>query len=169
MEEVVGIVRTRDQQFQRATGATQYTAGDVITTVTSGTIITFGGISRDGRRGGIIQEALLIDSANQATKLDAELYLFDTTVTVPNDNAAFAPTDAELRTLVGVIPFLSSNWKIGTVTSGADGNAVNQVSGLSMPFNVKVATNDLFGVLVARNAYTPVDSEIFAFRLKVLD
>jgi hypothetical protein len=58
-----------------------------------------------------------VDSANQTVKATVELWLFDTTFTPDNDNAAFTPTDAELLTLVGIIQF--STWFVGDATAAA--------------------------------------------------
>lgn len=162
--------RTISASFTRPNDTNQYTAGDVICNSTSAPVImTFSGAVNTDFQMGIIAQATLIDSANQSTKLDAELWLFDTTVTMDNDNAAFTPTDTECGTLVGIIPFSTSYWKAGDATSGAGGNAVCHVQGLVIPFNVVHASNALYGILVARNAYTPVAQEVFTVRLHIID
>lgn len=180
MEKVFGCLHTAFGTFQRPNDGNVYAAGDVITTsTTTPVIMSIPGASRDagtiagasGGQGvapGIIASAILVDSANQATKLDSELWLFDTTITMDNDNAVFTPTDAECLTLVGVIPFPLANWRIGDATAGAGGNVINEVDNLCIPFNA-INGNTLFGVLVARNAYTPVALETFSVRLKVFD
>lgn len=168
--QAVGNVRTIFAQFTRPSNTTQYAAGDVVNDSTSApTVMTFSKPAREsGPTGGgsIIQQAILIDSAAEATKLDCELWLFDTTITPDNDNAAFTPTDAELLTLVGIISFPASGYKVGT----ASGNSVCQVDNLGLPVNtVAGPANSLFGVLVARNAYTPISAEVFKIVLKLID
>ena len=158
--------RTISTSFTRPSDTTAYAAGDVVCNSTSAPVImTFAGAVNTDFQMGVIAQATLIDSANQSTKLDAELWLFDTTVTMDNDNAAFTPTDAECATLVGIVPFSTSYWKVGDSSS----NAVCHVQGLAIPFNVVHASNALYEILVARNAYTPVSAESFTVRLHIID
>jgi hypothetical protein len=143
-----------------------YAAGDAVTDSTSApTVITFTNAAKQNNGGGTIVSAELIDSANQSTKAVFELWLFDTTVTPDNDNAACTPTDAELATLVGIIPFDVSY--VGDAQSGASGNAVYQAQHLNLPFKAGASSRNLFGLLVVRNAYTPVSAEVFTIRLNV--
>lgn len=158
--------RTISATFTRPADTAAYAAGDVVNNSTTAPVImTFAGAVNTDFQMGVIAQATLIDSSNVATKLDCELWLFDTTITMDNDNAAFTPTDAELATLVGIIPFGTSYWKVGDSTS----NAVCHVQGLAIPFNVIHASNALYGVLVARAAYTPVSAEAFTVRLHIID
>lgn len=144
-----------------------YAAGDVVSAVTSNDHFTFLEVNRSGTQtkqlGGSIATARLHSSANQATKLDGELWLFHTDIAEVADNGAFAPTDAEMLTLVGVIDFPLANWKAGIATVGAGGNAVCEAFNLGLAF--KGATKTLYGQLVVRNAYTPVSGEIFTVEI----
>lgn len=158
--------RTISTSVTRPNDTNAYAAGDVVCNSTSAPVIlTFAGAVNTDFQMGVIAQATLIDSSNVSTKLDCELWLFDTTITMDNDNAAFTPTDAELATLVGIIPFSTAYWKVGDSSS----NAVCHVQGLSIPFNVVHASNALYGVLVARAAYTPTAQEIFTVRLHIVD
>lgn len=151
----------------RPANTTQYAAGDVISAVTTNNHFEFEDVVRRGPSllSGSISSARIVSSANQATKLDAELWLFDTDIAEVADNSAFAPTDAEMLTLVGIIPFPVADWYVGDATSGAGGNAVCQVDGLSIAFQARTTT--LYGQLVARNTYTPVSGEIFTVDIVV--
>jgi len=172
MEPVLGVNHTVQATFTRPADTNVYAAGDVICNSTSAPqVLTFLGPTREASgRGAILQEAILISSANQSTKLEAELWLFDTTVVAVNDNAAFAPSDAETLTLLAVVPFYAADWRVGNASAGAAGNAVCQAINLGRPINVTGASNNsIFGVLVARNAYTPVSAEVFTIKLKFLD
>ena len=154
--------------FARPNDANAYAAGDVITDSTSvPTVITFSGCARVNNGSGIIIGAQCIDSANQSTKPTLELWLFDTTFTPDNDNAVFTPTDGELATLVGIIQF--NLWFVGDATAGAGGNCVS-LGALTEPmaFVTGASSTSLFGILVVRNAYTPVAQEQFTIRLRVL-
>lgn len=151
--------------FTRPSNTTAYAAGDVVST-TAGAIMTFADVAKDAS--GAIQSAMLLSSANVSTKLDAELWLFSVAPAAVADNAVIAFTDAELAYLVDVISFPTSEWKVGIATSGADGNAVNVQRGLGIPVYTRVQNvpvNDLYGVLVARNAYVPVSAEVFTVTL----
>ena len=152
----------------RPADTTQYAAGDVISNSTSApVVITFPGCARVNAGGGVIIGAQCVDDTNQTTKATLELWLFDTTVTPDNDNAVFTPTDAELLTLVGIIRF--STWFVGDATAAAGGNAV-ALATLANPLTFKcgAALTALLGVLVVRNAYTPVSAEVFSIRLRIL-
>jgi hypothetical protein len=170
MQEVKGLNRTISAGFTRPNDTTAYAAGDVVSNSTSApTIMIFPRATSQAGGNGIIQQAILVTSASVATKPDLELWLFDTTVTMDNDNAAFTPTDAEMLTLVGVIRFPTSSFVVGTATAGAGGNAACDVQNLGIPINTKNGDNSLYGILVVRNAYVPVAEEVFTVRIKVLD
>lgn len=163
-------------------GAAVYAAGDAMTdSAASPTALTFANAARYNGGGGIIKGVTILDSANQATKLSAELWLFrgSAAPTPDNDNAPFTPTDAELANLLGVIVFdgPTAGWSyIGDATVGAGGNVilVGRIgpSGagahlLDLPYKCHSSIANLFGLMVARNAYTPVASEAFTISLDV--
>lgn len=158
--------------FTRPADTTAYAAGDVIADSTSAaTTITFPGCAGNADETGRIVSALLMDGANQATKLNADLFLFHTApASYGNDNGAFTPTDAEMNNLVGAISLdgtTAANLKEGDATSGAGGNVLIQQTGLSIPFRCVAGSTKLYGVLVARNVYTPVSGETFRIKLGV--
>jgi hypothetical protein len=78
----------------------------------------------------------------------------------------FTPTDAECATLVAVIPLVANY--VGDAQAGASGNAVYASPEMIRPFTCGVSSDDLFGLLVVRNAYTPVAQEAFTVRLRVV-
>jgi hypothetical protein len=166
-QRVLGMCGYSRATVTRPNDTNQYTAGDAISDSTSApTVMTFRNAIREGS--GAIQQAYLLDSANQSTKLDAELWLFSTAPTAVNDNAAITFTDAELANLVAVIDFSVADAKVGLATSGAGGNAINIQGSLGIPVSLQAHSNDLFGVLVARNAYTPVAQEAFTITLAMV-
>jgi hypothetical protein len=170
-DKVKGLGRTIGATFTRPADTNAYTAGDVISSSTSApALIDFPGATLGAGDSGVILQAILIDSANQATKPDLELWIFDTAPAAENDNGAFAPSDAEVATLIGVIPFASASFKAGNFNAGAAGNSVCDVTNLGIAFNTTNASQGhIFGILVVRNTYTPVSAEQFTIRLKVLD
>lgn len=165
----VGITKIVNGTITRPSDTNVYASGDVICDSTSSpTIITFSSCARSSGGSGIINAVTLIDSANQSTTLDGDLFIFDTTVVMDNDNAAFTPSDSELATCIGVVSFLGANSKAGDATSGAGGNRFypNALSG-TLDF-VTIGSANLYGIFVARNAYTPVSAEVFTFRLHIM-
>lgn len=144
----------------RQNNAVAYAAGQVVSD--AGAVQLLFPISRAGGLSGMIRELVVVDGSVPGTKLDGELWLFDTQRANEADAAAFAPTVAQLLNLVGVIAIPVAAWKVG----GANG-CVNHVTGLSLPFNqITQAETQLYGTLVARNAYTPAALGKIQFRLK---
>jgi hypothetical protein len=148
----------------RPNNTTTYAVSDVYSEdATTGTIWTFSNAARANGLGGIIQSAVLIHSVAQTLKIDAELWLFDTTIASGNqDNAAWALTDAEAKTLIGVIPFSAGSFKVG------NGNGIIMSDSLALPFQCAAGTTSIFGQVILRNAYVPVALEELTFRLRIL-
>jgi len=169
-QKVEAIIRSEiielSDAITRPADTTQYTAGDVIAEVTNNDHYTFVDDGITDAIYGYITGARLDSSANQATKLAGELWLFAVDIAEVADNGVYAPTDAEMLTRIGVIDFSAALWKVGTSTSGAGGNACCDIE-LDVPIQFK-STGTLYGQLVARNAYTPVASEVFTVALKIV-
>lgn len=161
-----GVTKLVSASKTRPANTTQYASGDVINeSDTAGTGWTFSSVARTTGSSGVIARAQIIDSANQATTLSCELWLFTASPAADNDNAAFTPTDAELADLVGIIPI--STARVGDATSGAGGNLVLDSGEIAVPFVCEASATALYGVLVARNTYTPVSGESFTVVLSI--
>jgi hypothetical protein len=162
-----GITAKVNSTITRQTpDATVYTGnGDVIADATTNPQTIACGRVNGGT--GLILNATLIDGAAQALAGEFEVWIFDTTVTVDADNEVFTPTDVECATLVCIIPFSSSLSYVGDATAGVGGNRVYQADPVNRGFVCGAATTNLFWVLRARNAYTPVAAETFVLRLTV--
>jgi len=117
-----------------------YAAGDYVGE--SATPMTFAACARVNGGTGKITGAVLIDYALQS--VPCELWLFDQTVTPPNDSAAWSISDADALKCCGVIPF--------TVYYASALNSVSPASNLSIPFKIGSAAVALFGCLVTRGA-----------------
>lgn len=153
--------------FTRPADTTAYAAGDAIADSASApTVNEIAKCARKTGGGGLIESVILIDSANVATALEAELWIFDKTVTPDNDNAAFTPTDAEAETVVAIIPLTTSY--VGDATAGAGGNRVYLPAAVNKKFKCQANSRSLFWALVARNAYVPVSAEKFTVKLNLL-
>lgn len=152
----------------RPNDTTQYAANDAWANGTPAAI-SFANIVPSNDGSSKIVKAKLIDSANQSTKGQFDLWLFHTAPTLDADNAAFTPTDAELDNVVGILRFDTA--VDGDATSGAGGNAIyfgKTVNGFQeMPIRTKSTSRTLYGVVVVKNAYTPVAQEILKFELWV--
>lgn len=155
------IAKTVKVDVTRPADTTAYTASDAISNSTSAP--TAGGftIANAARiSGGSCQlvDVMIATAADAATRLAGEIYLFDQAVTNINDNAAFAVSDTEIKTCVGVIPFSLFD---------AGNNGLAQVVVPPMICTC-VGSADLRFLLRARNAYTPVSAEVLSFAFKLL-
>jgi hypothetical protein len=162
--------RTITQSFTRPADTTAYAAGDVVNNSTSApVVITIPMVALSNAQLATIMQATLIVEANQATKPDLQLWLFDTAPTPPNDNAAFAPTNTELEALVAIIAFPVGSFVVANSAAGASGNVACDAQALFIQANTAATSDKLFGILVVRNAYTPTSGEKYVLRLKVVD
>ena len=137
-----------------------YAAGDAISdstaTPTTGGF-TFTSAARKSGGSGIIIAATFSSANDPATRLSGELFIFDQAVTAVNDNAAFAVSDAEIKTLAGVVPFSLFD---------AGNNGFCAVNNIAIPF-VCVGSANLRFLLRARNAYTPASGEVITCTIYV--
>lgn len=101
-----------------------------------------------------ITDGIVVASA--ATSYTGEIWLFDTPVTAINDNAAFAISDAEALTVVGVIPFVTSD-----TTSN---NAISYVTDINIRFLCDPAA--LRFLVKIMNTPTPGSAEVLSIKLK---
>lgn len=159
----LGFPVTITVSFSRPADTTLYTVDDAMsdsTTAPTSGGFTFTGAGRVSG-GSILITDLVATSDNGAPttgNLEGELWLFETSVANINDNAAFAITDAESDTIVGVIPF--SMIDIGN-------NQVATVTGLNILATCSGSANLRFLIRV-KNGYTPASAENFTWRLKGL-
>lgn len=159
---------TVSQNVRRPNDIDQYAIGDVLDT-NPGAGLTFSNVVRGEAMTGSIVDALLRDNANQATDGDFELWLFDTALAAYDaDNATFTPTDAELINLVGVLQFATPF--VANAGAGQGGAIIYQAAKTFLPikFVTTATSNDLFGVLVVKNTYTPIALGLFTVTLKIL-
>lgn len=158
--ELIGKTLSFEETFTRPGDTTTYAPGDVVGT-SPGAEIVFDGVAVAGR-GGIITDAVMSMSTAASLKLEAELWLFHTAPTDVADNSAFNPSDAEADDVIAVIPFSSSYGAVG------GSNYVYHVKNLNIGFHPAGSGTDIYGVLVARNAYIPGNAEVFNIRLHIL-
>jgi hypothetical protein len=147
--------------YTRPSDTTAYAAGDVVSNSTSASVpLVFNGVARfEGGTGRIVGARLYDDSA-PGTAGDFEMHLYRASPAVANDNSAWAPTDAASLTITAKIAF-------GTVTVMGAANVAYFVTGLDCHFKCGEGLTDLYGVLVARNAYTPASAGVITIELDV--
>lgn len=132
-----------------------YVANDFVGT--SATPMDFATAARINGGTGVIQSAMLIDYALQSVA--CELWLFDASVTPPNDSAAWTISDADALKCIGVIPF--STYYASAL------NSVAQAQNVGIAFKAGAADQSIFGCLVTRGAPAYADGDV-SIRLVIL-
>ena len=134
-----------------------YTAGDAITNSTSApTALEFTGFG--GGTGNIlnITHATL---AKSGVNLETfQLWLFSAAPTATNDNAAFALTDANNDTCIGIINF-------GTGAT-ATNNSFYNLASVGIKVQLPAASQSIYGLLKGIAGFTPLSAETFKITLK---
>lgn len=160
----VGYSTIVSATLTRPANTNVYTAGDEVTD-TGGGILTFEDVARLPGGSGVILGVAAAFSSNWGTKPELELWLFDTTSTPQADNAAFAPADGVVNTVVAVIP-LTAVYQGDAI--GGSGNFVMDTGQINIPF-ITSGSADLFGRFVIRNAgQAGAASDAIKARLRIL-
>lgn len=156
---VSGAFATCSTDITRPSNATQYAVDDALadTTPTTGGF-TFTGAARSNGGSGIITDMIITSDADAATKLQGEIFIFDRAVTAIADNAAFAVSDAEIKTCVGKVPFTLED---------SGNNGFYHAQNLNIGFTCNGSANLRFLVRV-KNTYTPVSGEVITVVAKAL-
>lgn len=157
----LGFPVTVQTDVTRPADTTAYAAGDAISDSTSAPTsggFTLTGAARKSGGSGIITDMTVCSSNDPATRLAGEIFIFNQSVTNVNDNAAFAVSDTEIKTCVGVVPFALFD---------AGNNGFAHITGLNILFTCSGSANLRF-LLRARNAYTPASSEVLTITAKIL-
>jgi len=117
-----------------------YTAGDAV-----GGLLTFTNVARTSGGGVVLKSVVIIDDAGQDEEL--ELWLFDQTFTAMADNAAWAPSEADLENLIGIVSTedSSNGWCEAGTPSAID---------IEVSKRLDLDGTSLFGQLVTRGTPT---------------
>lgn len=137
VESTRSLQRIAVQSGGLTTSVTAYTAGDQV-----GTQFTFADAARASGGTGTIVGATLVDANDIIGAYD--LVIFDSSVTLASDNAAFAVSDADALKVVGLIPLAA--YDIGN-------NRVAQQYNLAVPYLCNGGTS-LYGGLITRAGHT---------------
>jgi len=155
---------TVDLTITRPADTNAYAANDEWSDSTSSpSTFTLSNMARTSGGSAFITDVTVIASDNLSTKPQLLIFLFDTSVVAGNDNAAFAPSDSVMNTLVAVIPI--NVWYNGDDTAST-GNAVGFYLGPPVGFKTSGSANLYMRVKVL-NAPTPTSASTLKFRYKV--
>ena len=159
------ISRPVQATFTRPSNATLYTVGDVVGPVTTPANMTFDPCVQQPGWGGRITGAILHKSDHDLTGADFDLNIFHTAPVAIADNSEWLATDAEMLNFVGLAVFLAAD---GTAVGGASATGnFWQKTNLDITFACASGSTSLYGVLVARGAYTPASAEVIAVTLLI--
>lgn len=153
----VSEMATISANFTRPADTTAYAANDAVNNSTSSpTVMTLTGAGRTTGMGGMIVGATLHVGDKNATAAEFHVWLFDTSPTMNNDNAAFAPASGDLANVTGMLIFSPTNM------SDATGMRIYQAINCPVPY--RPSATGLYAAMQTRTAFTPISG--CTFRLK---
>lgn len=153
---LVASVFTRSG-FTRPANTTAYAAKDVMTDGNA-KAMEFPNISPIPGAGVDILSAFMISSNPSSTPGSFTLMLFNSPQDLASDNAAYAPTNQDMTSFIGLVSF--------------DGSKVNSNSAVYYPIGfghlyvrLSPSSTSVYGVLIADSAYPPISRENFIIKL----
>lgn len=156
---MLGDQITSRASFTRPANTTPYAGGDCVCNSTSAPALLFFGLGAQPQTRGYITNAKLAKSSEVIANAQFRLYLFKTAITPVNDNAAFPLLFADAQSLIGFIDFEPT-------TEGAGSDcALDVLTNINLRFENDPSAKIIYGVLVAKGAYTPVSGEQFIVEL----
>jgi hypothetical protein len=129
-----------------------YTAGDAV-----GGLLTFTNAGRVSAEGSVLTDVLIVDDAGQDAEL--ELWLFNQTFTAMSDNAAWAPSEADLENCIVVVSTVGSTWRAAGTPS---------VVNIETQRRIDITGTSLFGQLVTRGTPTYAATDDLTVKVKLL-
>ena len=129
-----------------------YAANDVV-----GGLLTFANAVRNSGGGGIVKSLIILDDAGQDAAL--ELWLFSQTFTAIADNGPWAPSEADLRSLVAIIATADGGYYAAGTPSAARVEASQRYD---------LVGTSLFGQLVTRGTPTYAATDDVTLILELL-
>lgn len=143
----------------RPADTTAYAANDAMSNSTSAPTsggFTLTSICRKSGGSVLLTDMIVTTSADAATPLQGEVFLFNTSVTNINDNSAFAVSDSEIKTCVARVPFALEDVGNNGFYHGQNLGIVATASGsANLRFLIRV-----------KNAYSPTSSEVITVIFK---
>ena len=137
------------------------TAGAYSANDTVGGLLTFPLAARTNisEGGSILTNVLIIDDAGQDAEL--ELWLFNQTFTAIADNAAWAPSEADLENCIGVVSTSGSTWRAAGTPSVCQIECTRRI-------DLVAGGTSLFGQLVTRGTPTFAATDDLTIKIKLL-
>lgn len=129
-----------------------YTAGDAV-----GGLLTFANAARISAGGGVTKNMVIVDDAGQDAEL--ELWLFDRTFSAIADNAAWAPTEADLENLIAIISTSDGTWRAAGTPSAVD---------IEVSKRYDLTGTSMFGQLVTRGTPTFAATDDISVKIALL-
>lgn len=157
----LGFPVTVSTDVTRPADTTAYAANDAISDSTSAPTsggFTLSNIARKSGGSVLITDIIVTSSNDPATPLQGEIFLFNTSVTNINDNAAFAVSDSEIKTCVG---------RVGFALEDVGNNDFYHAQNVNILATCSGSANLRF-LLRAKNAYTPASAEVLTVTVKAL-
>lgn len=156
-----GVTKTRPAN------TTQYTANTAWADATTGASAwVFSNICRNTGRTIEISTIHLLDAANQSTKLQGTLYLFDHSPTALNDNGAFTIASGDWPDELTSIAFTPTN--VLNSGSGAAGAVVDDKTNLKIVVKCAANSANLWGMFEVTNTYTPISAEALTISISAV-
>ena len=137
------------------------TAGAYSANDTVGGLLTFPLAARTNisEGGSILTNVLIIDDAGQDAEL--ELWLFNQTFTAIADNAAWAPSEADLENCIAVVSTTGGTWDAAGTPSVIDIECMRRI-------DLVAGGTSLFGQLVTRGTPTYAATDDLTIKIKLL-
>lgn len=157
----LGFPVTVQTDITRPADTTAYAVNDALsdstTSPTSGGF-TLVNIARKSGGSVLITDMMIASSADPATTLQGEVFLFNQAVTNINDNAAFAVSDTEIKTCVG---------RVGFALEDVGNNGFYHAQNLNILATCS-GSDDLRFLIRVKNAYTPASGEVITVTVKAI-
>lgn len=148
----------------RPANATAYAVNDVVndSLSSSNKILAFKHASKNADGSGVIVSAVMEADTANVTNPYFRLLLFKDSVASVADNAAWVPTHAYNARYIGSIDF--------ALVSNGTGSAIGESQNLLIPFVSagRLAGGYIYGVLIAKGAYTPGHNGKIRVKLGIL-
>ncbi|MGB3203656.1 MAG: hypothetical protein WBB28_01570 [Crinalium sp.] len=145
-----------------STGQAIYPPAPVQPSATPVNGLKFAGVGGEEQKESLILAAKLIDYAGGSPPLEADLLLFSEPLeNPPVDGAPFQPTTQDMDSFVEILSFTSS-----TATSAGSTMIYKIIPNTSV--GTSESSVDLYGVLVAKNDYTPSSAGKFSIQISLM-
>jgi hypothetical protein len=161
--EATGLTKASSASFARPADTTAYAALDAISdSLSTPTVLTFPGMGRiAGGSGYIVKARLLTDQKTNTARF--RLHLFHTAPTPVDDNAPQTLLWTNRDKRVGYIDFDACFTEDPTNSTAAE--SLN--TAVRLPFVCANGSQALYGLLEARDAFTPASGQQFYIELTV--